>query len=87
MKARILSAKEFRSNIFKALDDIADNLASYVLTKNGEPKAIVMSLDELEALMETYDVLQDPELMAQIEAYQQGKQKLLAWDTVKDELE
>lgn len=87
MKARILSAKEFRTNIFKALDDIADNLTSYVLTKNGEPKAIVMSLDELEALMETYDVLQDPELMAQIRAYQRGNQKLIAWDAVKDDLE
>lgn len=87
MKPHILSAKEFRKNIFQALDDIEANLTPYILTKNGEPKAIVMSIVELEALMETHDVLKDPALMKQIRAYQRKKsQPLLDWQRVKAEL-
>lgn len=87
MKRHIVSAKEFRKNIFQALDDIETNCTPYILTKNGEPKAIVMSLVELEALMETHDVLRDPALMRQIRAYQRGKSgKLLDWADVKREL-
>lgn len=87
MKHHIVSAKEFRKNIFQALDDIADNLTPYILTKNGEPKAIVMSLVELESLMETYDILQDPELMRQIRAHRHGKKrKYIDWEDLKREL-
>lgn len=87
MKSRILSIKEFRQNIFKALDDVDENLTQYVLTKNGKPKAIVMNLDEMEALMETYDILADRELMKQINAYRKTKRKrLIDWNKVKANL-
>lgn len=87
MRSHILSAKEFRKNIFKALDDIEENLTPYILTKKGEPKAVVMSLVELEALMETYDVLNDPDLMNQIKHYKKNKRKnLLDWEKVKKTL-
>lgn len=87
MKGYIMSAKEFRANLFKALDDIEDNLTPYILTKNGEPKVIIMSIDEMEALMETYDVLADRELMGQIRAYKKNKGKnLIPWEKMKLEL-
>lgn len=85
MKSKIVSAKEFRRDIFNSLDDIAENFTPYILTKNGEPRAIVMNIEELEALMETYDVLADPELLAQIHAYQK-KPVRLSWNKVKKDL-
>lgn len=87
MKRQIMSAKDFRKNIFKALDDIAENLTPYILTKNGEPVAMVMNIEEIEALAETYDVLADEQLMKQINYYKKHKrQKLSSWNKVKREL-
>lgn len=85
MRGRLISAKEFRKEIFKALDDVSENFTPYILTKSGEPKAIVMNIDELEALMETYDILADKELMRQIKAYK-AKPVRLPWDKVKNTL-
>lgn len=85
MKSKIVSAKKFRNTIFQSLDDVAENLTSYILTKDGKPKAIVLSLDEMEALMETYDVLADAVLMKQIRAYR-AKPARLDWEKVKRRL-
>lgn len=87
MRSHVVSAKDFRKNIFKALDDIETSLTPYILTKNGVPKAVIMSIVELEALMETHDVLNDPQLMKQIRHYQKDKTRgLLAWEQVKKDL-
>lgn len=87
MKTHFLSTKEFRKNIFQALNDIEKNLTPYILTKHGKPKVIVMSLVEFEALMETYDVLNDPDLMQQIRSYKKSKKKgLIDWKEFKKEL-
>lgn len=85
MKYKFLSAKEFRQTIFQSLDDVAQNLTTYVLTKNGDPQAIVLSITELEALCETNDVLSDPALMKQIRAYRRGG-KTVPWTAVKAKL-
>jgi len=37
-----------------------------VLTKNGRPAAVLMSIEELESIEETLDILGDPEAMAAI---------------------
>lgn len=82
-----MSAKDFRKNLFKTLDDISDNLTPYIITKNGEPKAIIMSIDEVESLAETYDVLFDKDLMKQIHDYKMHKrQKMVDWNKLKDTL-
>lgn len=37
-----------------------------IVTKNGRPVAVLMSVDELESLEETLDILSDPEALADI---------------------
>src|SRR5579875_612383 len=37
-----------------------------VITKHGRPAAVVMSMDDLEGLEETLDILSDPKLMRRI---------------------
>lgn len=37
-----------------------------VITKHGRPAAVVMSVDDLEGLEETLDILSDPKLMRRI---------------------
>ena len=56
-----------------------------VVTKNGRPAAIIVNIREYERLMETLDVLSDPELMRQIrqsEAYFATGKKGLSIDDV-----
>jgi prevent-host-death family protein len=38
-----------------------------LITKNGKPAAVLIAPDDLESLLETLDVLSDPETMAAIE--------------------
>ncbi len=85
MKSKIVSAKEFRKTIFQSLDDISENFTPYILTKNGEPKAIVMNIEEMEVLMETYEILADANLMKQIKAYQKNP-KTVPWEKAKKQL-
>ncbi|MFA6637008.1 MAG: type II toxin-antitoxin system Phd/YefM family antitoxin [Candidatus Omnitrophota bacterium] len=39
---------------------------SFLITKNGSPKAVLMSCDELEGLLETIEILNDSKLAASI---------------------
>ncbi len=39
---------------------------SFLITKNGAPKAVLMSCDELEGLLETIDILNDSKLATSI---------------------
>jgi antitoxin YefM len=39
---------------------------TFLITKNGSPKAVLMSCDELEGLLETIDILKDSKLASSI---------------------
>lgn len=54
-----LSITEARKNIFKILDDVQKPDVYYTLTDKGRPKAVVLSVDYFESLLETIEVLQD----------------------------
>jgi antitoxin YefM len=60
-----------------------------VVTRNGEPAAVLLSPEDLESLEETLAVLSDPELMNQIA---KGREEIKRGDTydleeIKAELE
>jgi antitoxin YefM len=38
----------------------------FVITKNGRPAVVLISVDDLESLEETLDILSDPQLMTEI---------------------
>ena len=46
-----------------------------IVTKNGQPAAIILNYDEFQRYKETVDVLSDPELMKQIEKSRQYYKK------------
>lgn len=57
---------EARRNIFQITDRVQRSSAHYTLTENGRPKAVIMSVDEFESLMETVAITADPQLMREI---------------------
>lgn len=48
------------------MDDVSETMARVTITKKGRPRAVLLSADDYESLVETLDVLSDPELMASI---------------------
>ena len=59
----ITQAKAKLLDMVRQLHDTNDTIA---ITKNGVPEAVLLSMRKFDGLMETIDVLADPEIMAQI---------------------
>jgi len=61
-------------DMMRNIDDTDDTIA---ITKNGIPKAVVMSMEQYEAMRETMTILADKDVMKQIRAsikeMQEGK--------------
>ena len=61
-----VSLKELRPGLPKVVARIDGRLDRYVVTKRGKPVVVMLSIDDYESLMETLDILADPEAMAGI---------------------
>ncbi|MCP9448094.1 MAG: type II toxin-antitoxin system Phd/YefM family antitoxin [Nitrospira sp.] len=65
--SKTISLKEAR-NRFSTIVDRVDRLSErYVVTKNGSPKAVVISADEFESWMETLELLANPKAVRALE--------------------
>lgn len=60
---------------------------AFVITKNGIPKAVLMSYDELEGLLETVDIFRDKKLIRSLrKARKEAKTgKVVPFERVKRE--
>lgn len=59
----ITQAKAKLLDMVRRLHDTNDTIA---ITKNGVPEAIMLSMRKFEGLLETIDLLADPEMMRQL---------------------
>jgi prevent-host-death family protein len=63
-----LSITEARKNIFQIANDVDDNHVYYTLTEHGKPKAVIISAQEFQSLVETANVIKDfPDLEKEIQ--------------------
>ena len=72
---KVVSSTEARSSLSSLLDEIEDLEEHVIITRKGKPLAIMLSYEEYERLIETLDVLSDPELMKAIEQGEEDIQK------------
>jgi prevent-host-death family protein len=73
---KTLSVKEARSQ-FSTIVERAWRLSERVIvTKNGAPKAVVMSADEFESWIETMELLSNPKA---VKALKQGIKEAKSW--------
>jgi prevent-host-death family protein len=64
---KTISLKEARSR-FSAIVEKVDRLSQrYVVTKNGVPKAVVMSAEEFESWVETLELMSNPKAVRALE--------------------
>lgn len=61
-----LSASKARSNFYTLLEEVANKLKRFTITRRGEAQAVVMHPDEVASWEETMDILADKKLVAEI---------------------
>ena len=57
---------EVKNRLSEVVDQVEREHGRVVITKHGRPAAVVLSIDDLEGLEETLDILSDPKLMRRI---------------------
>jgi antitoxin YefM len=63
-----ISVRDFRSKLARVMSDVADRRDHVVVTRNGQPTAALLPIDEYEALEETAEILSDPDALRAMEA-------------------
>jgi antitoxin YefM len=76
---KTIPVREFRSNLAELLSDVADRRDHVVVTRNGRPAAVLVPIDEYQALEETAEILSDA---ATLEALQAGLDELAGGETI-----
>ncbi len=68
--SKTLPFTEARAGLTELLDEIERVHEHVVITRKGRPSAVIMAQDEYDSLIETLEVLADPEAMADLAASQ-----------------
>ena len=62
----LMSLADVKNRLSEVVDRLQREHGRVVITKHGHPAAVVISLDDLESLEETLDVMDSPALLADI---------------------
>jgi prevent-host-death family protein len=64
MSTRSLAA--VKAHFSQVIDEVAGTHERVTVTKNGSPVAVILAVEDYESLMETLEILSDPNAMAEI---------------------
>ena len=76
---KTVPVREFRSHLADLLDEVADRREHVTITRHGRPSAVVIPINEYEALEETAEILSDDDTLA---AIRRGLDDLAAGDEI-----
>jgi prevent-host-death family protein len=65
---QMTSLADAKARLSELVATVSGTWERVVITKNGRPVAVLMSVEDLEALIETLEVLSDPDAMSAIRA-------------------
>ncbi len=65
--SKIVPVRELRAQLSQVMDQVADLREHVIVTRHGRPAAVLVPVDEYEALEETAEILSDAETMAAID--------------------
>lgn len=85
---KTLPVTEARKNLTTLVDRAKRLLDEYIITVNGKPAAVLMSVAEHESWKETNEILADKELMKAIRAGEEDikKGRYITFEQLKKEL-
>jgi antitoxin YefM len=64
--ADYVSLAEVKNRLSEVVERIEREHGRIVITKHGHPAAVILSVEDLESLEETLEILSNPELLAEI---------------------
>lgn len=76
---KMIPVREFRTHLAELLDEVADRREHVTVTRRGRPAAVLVPVDEYQALEETAEILSDE---GTLEAIRRGLDDLAADDLV-----
>ena len=62
--SRTISLSEAKAKLSELVKNVTETRDVLTISKGGIPAGVLMSVDEYESLLETLEILSDPELMA-----------------------
>lgn len=88
MSLKTIPITEGRKQLFRIAEDVQAPDTYYSFTVDGKPQVVLMSQDEFDSIMETMEILSDPETMADIKEAEEDfkKGRYSSWEDVKKEL-
>lgn len=66
--AKTVGVRDLRAALAELLDEVADRREHVVVTRHGRPAAVLIPVDEYDALEETAEILSDTDTLAAIAA-------------------
>lgn len=82
--SKVLPLSEVKAKLSEVVDEIVTTHERVTVTRNGRPVAVLVSIDDLEAIEETVAILSDP---AAVRSIEQGRAAVEAGDVIsKDEI-
>lgn len=61
-----INATEAKKHLLELIRDADDSFERYCITRNGEPKAILMSAEDYDGWLETLEILSDKTALSEI---------------------
>jgi prevent-host-death family protein len=66
-----ISVRELRPKLADVLKSVHDRFDRYIITKRGQPEAVIMSIEDYESILETLEIQSDKSLMRKIKKAEQ----------------
>lgn len=63
---RSLTASEAKKRLLELIRESDESFERYTITRNGEPKAVLMSIDDYDGWLETLELLSNKSTVAEI---------------------
>lgn len=77
--SKTVPVRELRAELSQVIDQVADLREHVIVTRYGRPAAVLVPVDEYEALEETAEILSDAETMSAID---EGRREVERGETV-----
>lgn len=89
MRNKVISITEARKEIFKITDEVQRPNTVYTLTVEGAPRAVLLSKEEYDSIMETMELLSEPDFLKDVRESQKAfkRGEYYTWEEIKQELD
>lgn len=81
-----LPLAEVRAQLSKLVESAIDTHERINITRNGRPAAVLLSAEDYDSLIETLDVLGDPDAMADIRAYLDDPDDVVSAEVMREDM-